>query len=83
MPKEWGIREQREMEPFSGNTLLLGQYPVQSNRRIFKNLFPSYTLRVFNEKQRDEVFQKMKWAVQLFSKMSHYLQRTDLAYNVP
>ncbi len=55
----------------------------QRKNLFFKNLFPSYTLRVFNEKQRDKLFQKMKWAVQLFSKMSGYLQRTDLAYNVP
>jgi hypothetical protein len=71
--------------PFLGTPCSLGNTLSKATEELFffLNLFPYYTLRVFNEEQRDKVFQKMKWAVQLFSKMSRYLQRPDSAYNVP
>jgi hypothetical protein len=62
--------------PFLGTPWSLGNTLSKATEELFllkKDLFPSYTLRVLNEKQRDKVFPKMKWAVQLFSKMPRYL----------
>lgn len=60
--------------PFLGTPWSLGNTLSKATEELFLlKKTPYDTRRIFIEKKRDRVFQKMKWAVQLFSKMPRYL----------